>query len=274
MTIREFARLCGCNPQTLRYYDRLELLKPVRVDRWSGYRFYDKEQARAFVKIKNFQSAGFAISEIKALLEADDEAVRAAFDAKIAEQEERLAQMRRLRQSYQTEMRQMEETLSAIREHVHKTMEGYDAGEEFGLDREGYRRVTEAVADKLTTIVPSGAEVGWRDFSESGDEPDEEEDDDGEWLNMVEGDEYARIYERHGWNRVKEFLEEFIPLVEQGGEYAANVELAQRKGDNMAFCNTLLGILLERTGQQVVNLGVSVTDASDGQNHFYLLKRR
>lgn len=42
----------------------------------------------------------------------------------------------------------------------------------------------------------------------------------------------------------------------------------------MAFCNTLLGILLERTGQQVVNLGVSVTDASDGQNHFYLLKRR
>lgn len=69
-------------------------------------------------------------------------------------------------------------------------------------------------------------------------------------------------------------MEEFIPLVEQGGEYAANVELAQRKGDNMAFCNTLLGILLERTGQQVVNLGVSVTDASDGQNHFYLLKRR
>lgn len=40
MTIKEFARLCGCNPQTLRYYDHVNLLKPVKVDKWSGYRFY------------------------------------------------------------------------------------------------------------------------------------------------------------------------------------------------------------------------------------------
>lgn len=53
MTIKEFAKLCGCNPQTLRYYDRVGLLKPVRVDRYSGYRFYDEEQAVTFVKIKN-----------------------------------------------------------------------------------------------------------------------------------------------------------------------------------------------------------------------------
>ena len=39
MTITDFARLCGCNPQTLRYYDRMELLKPARVDPWSGYRY-------------------------------------------------------------------------------------------------------------------------------------------------------------------------------------------------------------------------------------------
>ena len=29
MTIKEFSRLCGCNPQTLRYYDHVDLLKPV-----------------------------------------------------------------------------------------------------------------------------------------------------------------------------------------------------------------------------------------------------
>ena len=52
MTIKEFAKLCGCNPQTLRYYDRVGLLKPVRVDRYSGYRFYDEEQAVTFVKIE------------------------------------------------------------------------------------------------------------------------------------------------------------------------------------------------------------------------------
>ena len=41
MTIKEFARLCGCNPQTLRYYDHVDLLKPVKVDQWSGYRYYE-----------------------------------------------------------------------------------------------------------------------------------------------------------------------------------------------------------------------------------------
>jgi len=35
MTIKEFARLCNCNPQTLRYYDRMDLLKPVKVDPYS-----------------------------------------------------------------------------------------------------------------------------------------------------------------------------------------------------------------------------------------------
>ena len=57
MTIKEFAKLCGCNPQTLRYYDRVGLLKPVRVERYSGYRFYGEKQAVTFVKIKNLQSA-------------------------------------------------------------------------------------------------------------------------------------------------------------------------------------------------------------------------
>lgn len=39
MTIKEFARLCDCNPQTLRYYDRVDLLKPQKVNRWSEYRY-------------------------------------------------------------------------------------------------------------------------------------------------------------------------------------------------------------------------------------------
>ena len=39
MTIKEFSRLCGCNPQTLRYYDHVDLLKPVKVDSWTGYRY-------------------------------------------------------------------------------------------------------------------------------------------------------------------------------------------------------------------------------------------
>ena len=69
MTIKQFARLCGCNPQTLRYYDHVQLLKPIRVDEWSGYRYYEEEQAMDFVKIRNLQKAGFSIEEIKGLLD-------------------------------------------------------------------------------------------------------------------------------------------------------------------------------------------------------------
>lgn len=83
MTIKEFSRLCGCNPQTLRYYDHVDLLKPVKVDSWTGYRYYDEDQALQFVKIKNLQMAGFSIDEIRGLLDADNDTIFKAFSAKI-----------------------------------------------------------------------------------------------------------------------------------------------------------------------------------------------
>ena len=96
MTIKDFAKLCGCNPQTLRYYDRQDLLKPVKVDDWTGYRYYDEEQAIAFVKIKNMQKAGFSIDEIKELLDKDDAAIYIAFERKIAEQERQLQEIKNI----------------------------------------------------------------------------------------------------------------------------------------------------------------------------------
>ena len=75
MTIKEFAQLCSCNAQTLRYYDKIDLLKPVKVDPWTGYRYYTSAQAIDFVKIKNLQAAVFSIDEIKVLLTKPDQQV-------------------------------------------------------------------------------------------------------------------------------------------------------------------------------------------------------
>ena len=72
ITIKQFASLCGCSTQTLRYYDKIDLLKPVKVDQWSGYRYYTKSQVINFVKIKNLQAANFTIDEIKVLLRMSD----------------------------------------------------------------------------------------------------------------------------------------------------------------------------------------------------------
>ncbi|MBP5283011.1 MAG: MerR family transcriptional regulator, partial [Lachnospiraceae bacterium] len=102
MTIKEFSKLCECNPQTLRYYDGIGLLKPVNVDPWTGYRYYDEAQAETYVKIKNLQKAGFTIDEIRSLLEQDDRAVYDAFEVKVKEAEERLREIKLIRQSYQS----------------------------------------------------------------------------------------------------------------------------------------------------------------------------
>ena len=134
MTIQAFARLCGCNPQTLRYYDRVDLLKPSRVDKFSGYRYYDEEQALLFVKIKNLQAAGFAIEEIKGLLDADDEAIYQAFEQKIREQQARLETMKEIQRSYRSEMTTMRQTIEDIR----KAMAAFDPTAEFGIDRAQY----------------------------------------------------------------------------------------------------------------------------------------
>ena len=119
MTILEFARLCGTSTQTLRYYDRIELLKPNRVDNWTGYRYYEKEQAADFVKIKNLQLAGFSIAEIKALLPASAEEIIRAFDAKIAAEKKKLAKILKIQESYRKEVMNIEEKISAIAAFLH-----------------------------------------------------------------------------------------------------------------------------------------------------------
>ena len=68
LNIKKFAELCQCSTQTLRYYDHQDLLKPYYIDKLSGYRFYKMEQAVDFYKIKEFQTIGFTIKEIKVLV--------------------------------------------------------------------------------------------------------------------------------------------------------------------------------------------------------------
>lgn len=80
--IKEFARLCGCSVHTLRYYDSINLLKPVKVDKKSGYRFYKKSQVEKFVIIKKFKEIGFELDEIKVLDSLTNEEIIEAINEK------------------------------------------------------------------------------------------------------------------------------------------------------------------------------------------------
>ena len=103
MTIKEFSQLCNCTTQTLRYYDSIGLLKPARVDQFTGYRYYENSQALEYVKIKNLQDAMFSIEEIKEILEQEDYDIIKALDVKIAEQKAKLDKIKQIQMSYRNE---------------------------------------------------------------------------------------------------------------------------------------------------------------------------
>jgi MerR family transcriptional regulator, copper efflux regulator len=69
MTIGELAKRAGVNPQTIRYYEREDLLPEAH--RWpdSGYRDYDEEALDLLRFIRTAKDLGFTLREIKELLE-------------------------------------------------------------------------------------------------------------------------------------------------------------------------------------------------------------
>jgi MerR family mercuric resistance operon transcriptional regulator len=67
LTIGRLAQLGGVNLETVRYYEREELLpKPPRTA--SGYRIFPRDAARRLRFIKRAQELGFTLQEIRELL--------------------------------------------------------------------------------------------------------------------------------------------------------------------------------------------------------------
>ena len=268
MTIRQFARLCGCNPQTLRYYDRVDLLKPVRVDEWTGYRYYNEEQALDYVTVRNLQTAGFSIEEIRELLGKDRSAVCEAFDAKIEEQERRLREMKEIRRSYQSEMTQVQEKISKVKSLISSLMKQYDAEQEFGISAETYDEIVGMVTGSIDGALPES--VPETDLSAPAAAPAPRQ----EAPSPLDDPAYEVVYEKHGWKAAREFLDD-ISVLEDGGEYYLHFGLSEAKeGSGIAFMNTLLCLLLLRNPDRQKALSCNVEKSSDGRNHIRVLKRK
>lgn len=69
MTIGEFSRLTQVTTKTLRHYDKLGLLVPNEVDKWSRYRYYDVAQMQQLNAILRLKDLGFSLEEIGDLLD-------------------------------------------------------------------------------------------------------------------------------------------------------------------------------------------------------------
>jgi DNA-binding transcriptional MerR regulator len=69
--IGDFSKLSQLTVKTLRYYDELGLLKPVRVDPFSGYRYYSAEQLPRLQRIMALKDLGLSLQQIGMLLDGD-----------------------------------------------------------------------------------------------------------------------------------------------------------------------------------------------------------
>jgi DNA-binding transcriptional MerR regulator/predicted transcriptional regulator YdeE len=69
--IGEFSRLAQVPVPTLRYYDQVGLLKPVSVDRFTGYRYYSVSQLPRLNRILALKGLGFPLEQISLALDED-----------------------------------------------------------------------------------------------------------------------------------------------------------------------------------------------------------
>jgi len=65
--IGDFSRLSFVTVKALRYYDEIGLLKPVKVDRFTGYRYYSAEQLPRLNYIIALKDLGLSLDEIAVL---------------------------------------------------------------------------------------------------------------------------------------------------------------------------------------------------------------
>src|ERR1051325_7382690 len=66
--IGEFSKLVQVPVPTLRYYDQMGLLKPVKVDPFTGYRYYSASQLPKLHRILALKGLGFSLEQIGVVL--------------------------------------------------------------------------------------------------------------------------------------------------------------------------------------------------------------
>lgn len=90
LKIGDFSRLSRVSIRMLRYYDEAGLIKPVTVDKYTGYRYYREEQLHTMSKITVLRDMGFGVGEIGELLQCEGDKAKTA--RIFAEQRSRLGE--------------------------------------------------------------------------------------------------------------------------------------------------------------------------------------
>lgn len=113
-TIHEMARLLGVAPHTLRYYEKIGIIRPW-TDKTNGYRYYSVVDTRRFNLCRALRAAGFSLEDCRVLLSDPQGAESAAL---LQKQAEELSKQAILAQLTARQLRHMQEVFGRVEENV------------------------------------------------------------------------------------------------------------------------------------------------------------
>jgi effector-binding domain-containing protein len=142
--IGEFSKLSQVPAKTLRYYDQIGLLRPARVDRFTGYRYYSARQLPRLNRILALKDLGLSLDQIAQLLENDLP----------------VAHIRGMLQLKQVEIRQQVEDERTRLVRVEWRLKRIEQEETMATQEVVLKRVPAVTVASVRATIPSYGDVG------------------------------------------------------------------------------------------------------------------
>ena len=249
LSIGKMAALNHITVQTLRHYDKIDLLKPLYVDEETGYRYYDIKQSAILDMIQYMKSLGMSLEQIRRQFERKDiEGIRDILrkqSRNIDEEIRKLHQMKRgveaCIRSYDRYLRMPEEGIITLETIPARKVFCYDGKiniYDHGLDTYEYilRELKKQViiADLPMVYFCNVGSILRKEMIDAGKFESSEifvfvDDDfeDQEGIEVIPGGNYVCTYFHSFWNERESARRLFHHIDEQGyqviGDYVCEV---------------------------------------------------
>ena len=111
LKIGEFSKLSRISIRMLRHYDEIGLLRPVRIDAFTGYRYYGEDQLPLAGRIAALRDMGFGLSAISDILACGDdpsalECLLACREGELRDQQREVERQLRMLESLRRSLRE------------------------------------------------------------------------------------------------------------------------------------------------------------------------
>ncbi len=142
--IGEFSKMAQVSVGTLRFYDQAGLLKPIKVDNFTSYRYYSASQLHRLHRILALKDLGLSLEQIQIMLEENISS-------------EQIRGMLRLRQAeINQQLETMQNQLTEVERHL-KQIEKEDTLSDYDIT---VKQVEQVLVASVRAILPSHSDSG------------------------------------------------------------------------------------------------------------------